>query len=339
MATHMKFNGWGVKGKWAPDYARLRKQFRLTKFDFDSKMEPENFINNKLIVGHEFFGEWLNKAKKGKAALVSGFTPSGNPHIGTLCIFRQMAYYQKEYNAKLYIPIADLEAAYVRHTERSTIKANTLDLLAHLSASGVNLKKSSIYLQSNNLGTLKKMYMLVNLLNKSEVNSIYWKNIGLPYILSALLMSSDILLPLDYGYRSVLVTLGIDEIGHIKLARNLAKKMDIRNFPSATYTDLIPGLYDSKMSKSISKNNIRLSENSNTAAAKVKLAIENGNRSLYINLMKWFSNGSVDISNKLEPKFAGKIVKELLEKQGRKYKTAIPMATDIVDKLFKQERD
>ena len=334
----MKFNEWGVKGRWVPDYPKLRKQFRLTKFDFDSRMEPENFIDNKLIVGHEFFGEWLNNAKKGKAALVSGFTPSGNPHIGTLCIFRQMAYYQKEYNAKLYIPIADLEAAYVRHTKQSTIKANTLDLLAHLAASGVNLKKSIIYLQSNNLVTLKKMYVLVNLLNKSEVNSTYRKN-GLPYILSALLMSSDILLPLDYGYRSVLVTLGIDEIGHIKLARNLAKKLNVCNFPSATYTDLIPGLYDSKMSKSISKNNIRLSENPNIAAAKVKLAIENGNISLYINLMKWFSNGSADISNELEPKFAGKIVKELLEKQRRGYKTAIPIATDIVDTLFKQGRD
>jgi tryptophanyl-tRNA synthetase len=334
----MKFNEWGVKGRWVPDYPKLRKQFRLTKFDFDSRMEPENFIDNKLIVGHEFFGEWLNNAKKGKAALVSGFTPSGNPHIGTLCIFRQMAYYQKEYNAKLYIPIADLEAAYVRHTKQSTIKANTLDLLAHLAASGVNLKKSIIYLQSNNLVTLKKMYVLVNLLNKSEVNSTYRKN-GLPYILSALLMSSDILLPLDYGYRSVLVTLGIDEIGHIKLARNLAKKLNVCNFPSATYTDLIPGLYDSKMSKSISKNNIPLSENPNIAATKVKLAIENGNRSLYINLMKWFSNGSADISNELEPKFAGKIVKELLEKQRRGYKTAIPIATDIVDTLFKQGRD
>ena len=334
----MKFNEWGVKGRWVPDYPKLRKQFRLTKFDFDSRMEPENFIDNKLIVGHEFFGEWLNNAKKGKAALVSGFTPSGNPHIGTLCIFRQMAYYQKEYNAKLYIPIADLEAAYVRHTKQSTIKANTLDLLAHLAASGVNLKKSIIYLQSNNLVTLKKMYVLVNLLNKSEVNSTYRKD-GLPYVLSALLMSSDILLPLDYGYRSVLVTLGIDEIGHIKLARNLAKKLNVCNFPSATYTDLIPGLYDSKMSKSISKNNIPLSENPNIAATKVKLAIENGNRSLYINLMKWFSNGSADISNELEPKFAGKIVKELLEKQRRGYKTAIPIATDIVDTLFKQGRD
>ncbi len=331
----MKFNVWEVRGRWTPDYVRLRKHFRLNRFNFGSRMEPENFINNRLIIGHEFFGEWLNETKKGNAALVSGFTPSGNPHIGTLCIFRQMAYYQKIYNARLYIPIADLEAAYVRHTEQAIIKANTLDLLAHLAASGVNLKKSIIYLQSNNLATLKKTYMLVNQLKKSELDSIYWKDIGLPYALSALLMSSDILLPLDYGYCSVLVTLGIDEIGHIKLARTLAKKLGASNFPSVTYTDLIPGLSDSKMSKSISKNNIRLSENPDIAAEKARLAVEKGNKQLYINMVKWFSNSTYSISGKPEPKLAGKLVKDLLEEQNMRYKIAKREATGIVNKLFK----
>ncbi len=335
MVTHMEFNVWEVKGKWIPDYTKLRKQFRLNKFNFSSDMEPENFINNNLIIGSEFFGEWFNNVKKGKAALVSGFTPSGNPHIGTLCIFKQMAYYQKKYNAKLYIPIADLEALYVRHTKQNIIKNSTLDLLTHLAASGINLKKSKIYLQSNNIDTLKKTYMLVNQLTKSELESIYWKNIGLPYTLSALLMSSDILLPLDYGYRSVLVTLGIDEIGHMKLVRNLAKKLKISNFPSVTYTDLIPGLIESKMSKSICKNNIQLSENPNIAAEKVRLAVENGNKQLYINLVKWFSDDSIDINNKLESKLAGKLVKELLDKHNMKYKIAKQESARIVDKLFK----
>ncbi len=334
----MEFNGWEVKGRWAPDYVRLRKQFRLTKFNFSPNMEPESFINNELIVGHEFFGKWLNKVKGGKAALVSGFAPSGKPHIGTLCMFQQMAYYQNKYNARLYIPIADLEASYVRHTKQAIIKASTLDLLARLAASGVNLKKSNIYLQSNNIDTLKKTYRLATLLNKSELDSVYWKNISLPYALSALLMSSDILLPLDHGYHSVLVTLGIDEIGHIKLAGKLAKRLGLGNFPSVTYTDLIPGLSDSKMSKSTSKNNIQLSEDPRIAGEKVKDAVKKGNRLLYVNLVKWFSDDMVDIDSRTKPELAGKIVKELLEKQNERYNIAIKEAANIVNGLFKQKR-
>ncbi len=330
----MKFDAWRVEGRWTPDYTELRRRFRLKRFDFFDG-EPENFVKNRLVIGHEFFEEWLRNAERGAAALVSGFTPSGIPHLGTLCIFRQMAYYQKKYGAEVYIPIADLESMYARHTKPLAMEANTIDLLAHLAASGVNLERSTIYLQSDNAQTLRKAFGLASLVNKSELTSIYGMDLGLPYALSALLTVSDILLPLDHGSRSVLVTLGIDEIGHTKLAGELARKLGVRNFPAVTYTDLIPGLTLSKMSKSQGRNSIALSESPRAARRKVRNAVADGNELLYDSLTRWFSDLAGKATGATKPERAGEIVRMLLERQNLGYVAAIKDATRIADKLFK----
>lgn len=335
MVIVMKFNAWGVKGRWIPDYPKLRKRFGLKKFNFIFDGERENFLKNQLIIGHEFFGTWLKAARRGEAALVSGFTPSGIPHLGTLCIFKQMAYYQKKYGAKIYVPIADLEALYVRDTKPAMIETNTINLLAHLAASGVNLKKAIIYMQSGNIQTLLKTFQLANLTNKFDLNAIYSRDISLSYTLSAILMASDILLPLDHGNRSTLVTLGIDEIGHIKLVSKLAKELGIYGFPAVTYTDLIPGLAFSKMSKSQKQNSIKLSENPRTAERRVRKAVMNGNEPLYNSLVRWFSDPENEATERAKPERAGEIVRTLLEKQKLRYAAVMKDATNIANRLLK----
>ena len=335
----MNFDAWKVNGKWAPVYKKLREEFRLSKFNSNESMISANFIDRNLIIGQEFFGRWLDKAKKGEAALVSGFAPSGTPHLGTLCVFKQMAYYQKNYNAKLFIPIADLEAIYVRHTAFKDVKANTINLLAHLAASGISLKKSNIYLQSNNLHTLEKTFMLANNLSISEFNSMYGRHKNLGHMLSALLMVSDILFPLNKGYDAVLVPIGIDEIKHIKLTRKLAKRLGIDTFPSATYADLIPGLFNSKMSKSVSENSIALSENPEIAERRVRLAISKNTVGLYYALTRWFSSDNEDNLFGTKSEQGGKIVRKILEKQNENYIAAIKDAQYIARALFSGKKN
>ncbi|MCL5786956.1 MAG: hypothetical protein M1520_02005, partial [Candidatus Marsarchaeota archaeon] len=79
-------------------------------------------------------------------------------------------------------------------------------------------------------------------------------------------------------------------------------------------------------------------EDPRIAGEKVKDAVKKGNRLLYVNLVKWFSDDMVDIDSRTKPELAGKIVKELLEKQNERYNIAIKEAANIVNGLFKQKR-
>jgi tryptophanyl-tRNA synthetase len=330
----VKFDAWKVEGIWKPDYESLRKLFSLQKFNFKLKKQP-NFVKNNLIIGHEHFEKWLRASSKGKAALVSGFMPSGTPHLGTLTIFKQMAYYQKEYGAKVYIPIADLEAIYVRHSGLKQVKRNTITILAHLAAAGVDIENSVVYFQSQNFDTLRETFFLIGLVSKEELDKIYWKNVSVFYSVSGLLMVSDILYPLAHRYSSVLVTLGIDEISHIKLVSKIAEKLGIKDFPSVTYSDLIPGLKTSKMSKSTPENNILLSDSVVSAMKKVEKAIGGGNRNLYISLVRWFSDTmQLETSIDEQIKHAKEIIRKEMSNHRKNYIANLPTATKIANSLF-----
>jgi len=330
----VKFDAWKVEGIWKPDYESLRKSFSLQKFNFKLKKQP-NFVKNNLIIGHEHFEKWLRASSKGKAALVSGFMPSGIPHLGTLTIFKQMAYYQKEYGAKVYIPIADLEAIYARHSSLKQVKRNTITILAHLAAAGVDIENSVVYFQSQNFDTLRETFFLIGLVSKEELDKIYWKNVSVFYSVSGLLMVSDILYPLAHKYSSVLVTLGIDEISHIKLVSKIAEKLGIKDFPSVTYSDLIPGLKTSKMSKSMPENNILLSDSVVSAMKKVEKAIGGGNRNLYISLVRWFSDTmQLETSIDKQIKHAKEIIRKEMNNHRKNYIANLPTATKIANSLF-----
>jgi tryptophanyl-tRNA synthetase len=330
----MKFDAWKVKGIWKPDYKSLRRSFGLQKFNFKLKNEP-NFVKNNLIIGHEHFEKWLHASSKGKAAVVSGFMPSGIPHLGTLTIFKQMAYYQKEYNAKLYIPIADLEAIYVRHLSMKEVKRNTITVLAHLAAAGVDIKNSVVYFQSQNFDTLRETFYLIGLVSRGELDKIYWKNVDIPFSISGLLMVSDILYPLAHKYNSVLVMIGIDEISHIKLVSKLAERLGVKDFISVTYSDLIPGLKTSKMSKSMPENSILLSDSVPSAMRKVEKAIKAKNINLYISLVKWFSD-TMELETSLDKqiKHAKEIIKKEMTNHRKNYIANLPNATKIANSLF-----
>ena len=137
-----ELNPWKIPTLTAEDYKELIKCFSLQSIDSKLKKNPV-FIRRDLIVGQDHFLEWLRHVEKGeKVALVSGFMTSGFLHLGSLAVIKQMVYYQKNYNAKIIIPIADLEAICVRKTEKSEIKKILIDFLAHFFAAGLSPKNT-----------------------------------------------------------------------------------------------------------------------------------------------------------------------------------------------------
>lgn len=258
----MEFDAWSVPKVDNLQYARMRAKLKINPFNFDLKERP-NFSKRGLIIGHNNFDGWLELASNGKrVSLVSGFMPSGIPHLGTLCILQQMAYYQKIYNAELFIPIADIEATCVRNKSDKDIREITPKLIAHLMAAGVNIRNSKIYLQSRNIQTLKIALNLASFINKSKFEGLYGRKLNKGEIISSLAMAADIIYPESFKYDGILVTLGIDEISHAKLVYEIIKKRGFKNLISFTYCNLLQGILGSKMGKSVPQNSIKLDDGS-----------------------------------------------------------------------------
>lgn len=120
-----KLNPWKIPTLTPEHYNFLKRMYNLKDVNFSLKDNP-NFIKRNLLIGHDNFKRWINKAKKKKkVALISGFMTSGFLHLGSLTVLKQMAYYQKKYNADVIIPIADLEAMCVRKNKRILKKVIT----------------------------------------------------------------------------------------------------------------------------------------------------------------------------------------------------------------------
>lgn len=287
-----KIDAWKIETLNEEDYLELKREYNLDDFDFSLKNNPV-FNRRNLIVGHENFDNWLKHAREGSTAIVSGFMTSGSMHLGSLAVVRQMAYYQKNYGTKIFIPIADIEAITVRNSQEKKVKEVMKRFLTYFSLGEIDLEESNIYLQSRNLETLRKAVIFTGELDIADVRKIYGRDISLAEIFSSISMISDILYPQIKGYDKTLTTLGIDEIDHFVLTKKLIDMIDGYSMPSITYNKMITGLNESKMGKSLPDNSIKLSDSPETAKKELeKLKGKDGDlvQNAAFNIVQWFGS-------------------------------------------------
>lgn len=345
-----KLNPWKIPTLTPDVYTKLIKYYSLQPMDFKLKNNPV-FVRRGLIAGHNRFLEWLRHAEKGeKVALVSGFMTSGFLHLGSLAVIKQMAYYQKNYNAKIIIPIADLEAICVRKIKKSEIKKILIDFLAHFFATGLSPKNTLIYLQTSNLNILKKASLFTGKVSLEDLEKIYDRKLNFGEAYSSLVMAADILYPQNFNYKGTLIILGIDEISHFALVKELIPLLE-NNFyiPSITYNKIISGLNGSKMGKSIPKNSILLLDTPEIARSKL-IKLKNRDMELSqntaFNLLEWYCeedsviNKILSIPNKKEAnnlaiEEACKVIDKLLSNHQKRYKKNLSKAKKIADKLVR----
>jgi tryptophanyl-tRNA synthetase len=243
--------------------------------------------------------------------MMTGLMPTGKFHIGHMLLAQQFVFYQK-LGAKIYIAVADIEAYNARNQSlEESRKIAIEEYLTNYVALGLDLKKCDIYFQSERSNEAKKSnayYRLQNLLARYASFNVFkavYGDISPGKMVSALLQASDMLHPQLREFEGsgipVLVPVGIDQDPHLRLARDLSKR--INNYSedkfiqlSSTYHLFMPGLSGGKMSSSESNSYIALTDSPSDIKNKINKYAFSGGQATLEEHRKKGGNPDVDVS-------------------------------------------
>lgn len=275
-----------------------------------------------------------------KKRIFSGIQPSGNLHIGNyLGAIKNWVKLQDEYES--IFCIVDLHAITVPQKPEE-LKKRTLEIAKTYLASGIDPKKSAIFIQShikehtelawilNTITKIPELNKMTQFKDKSAKEGTEKSSAGL--FNYPVLMASDILL-----YDAELVPVGEDQLQHIELTRILAKRFNSRfgetfNIPEPFYVQeermlarrslgaggRIMGLDDpaKKMSKSASSeyNYISLLDSPEIIEKKIKKAVTDsgseikysGDKPALKNLISIYASFSGKKPREIEKEYGGK---------------------------------
>ncbi len=215
----------------------------------------------------------------------SGIQPTGNIHIGNyLGAIKNWVELQSKYEC--IFCIVDYHALTVPFDSK-IMPENILNTAIDLIACGIDPKKCTLFIQSAVsehtelawiLNTLTPMAELKRMTQFKEKSERFKENINVGLFTYPVLQAADILL-----YQADLIPVGRDQIQHIELARDLARKFNHKfgNIfrepkPLLTETPKIMSLKDptKKMSKSLGPEHyIALSDTPELIKEKIKKAI------------------------------------------------------------------
>lgn len=300
------FNPWEVEGD--VDYKKLVEQFGISPLKKLPNIFNKNILFRRGIVfAHRDIQRILDAIKnKKKFVMMTGLIPTGKFHLGHLIIAQQMIFYQK-LGAKVYIAVADLEG-YNAKKLVSLEEGRKIALEEYISnyvALGLDLKKCDVYFQSERSKDADKSnayYRLQNLLARhttfNEFKAVYGE-ISPGKMLASLLQASDMLhaqLPEFEGVCPVIIPVGIDQDPHLRLARDLSKRIKGFIQLSSTYNLFMPGLNGGKMSASVVNSFIGLSDSPAEVKKKINKYAFSGGQATTEEHRKKGGNPDVDVS-------------------------------------------
>ena len=302
------FNPWEVRGEI--NYNKLVKEFGVSIMkDLPEIFNKEVLFRRKIIFAHRDYQRILESVKnKKKFVMMTGLMPTGKFHLGHLLVAQQFLIYQK-LGAKIYIAIADLEAYNARGQSLEDSRKIAIDeYVTNYVALGLNPKNVEIYFQSDRSKDSNRSnayYRLQNILAKhatfNEFKAVYG-DITPGKMVSSLLQASDMLhsqLPEFENICPVVVPVGIDQDPHLRLARDISKRIPIKFTQlSSTYHQMIPGLKGakSKMSSSDPNSFIALTDNPKTVKNKINKYAFSGGKETLEEHKKLGGNPDIDVS-------------------------------------------
>ncbi|MBT3836666.1 tryptophan--tRNA ligase [Candidatus Woesearchaeota archaeon] len=303
----MKVTPWEVSG--TIDYKKLITKFGLQHMKGLPKTFQENVLFRRgLIFAHRDFPQILDTIKnKKRFAMMTGLMPSGKFHFGHKMVADQIVFYQK-LGAKIYLTVADVEAYNSRNANLKELHKTAIEeYLTNYVALGLDLKKCDFYFQSQRSKDGKKAsayYSLANMLGRhvtyNEFKSIYGE-VSPGKLSASLLQAADMLHPQLMEFEKplpVVVPVGADQDPHLRLARDLSKRIKLHKFKtlSSTYHKFMPGLKGGKMSSSDENSYIALSEKPEDVAKKIKKYAFSGGRATLEEHRKKGGNPDVDVA-------------------------------------------
>ncbi len=310
MAEEFTVNPWEVKGDI--NYEKLIKQFGLTPLkNVPEKLNELAIFRRGIVFAHRDFDKISERIRTKKPfVMMTGLMPSGRFHFGHKMVAEQFIQYQK-LGAKVYITVADIEAYVSRIPDLKEVRRIAIEeYLTNYVALGLNLDKCDFYFQSKrNKDGIKAnaYYSLAALLSRhatfNEFQAVYGE-ISPGKMSASLLQASDMLhaqLPEFEGKLPVVVPVGTDQDPHIRLARDMASRINAAgtcNFDTlaSTYHIFMPGLKGGKMSSSDPLSHIALTETPKEAETKIKKYAFSGGRATLEEHRKLGGNPDVDVS-------------------------------------------
>ena len=211
------------------NYRKLFEQFGIEEFDevLGEVADPHYLMRRGVIFGHRDYRDVARAMREQEdAAVLSGFMPTGDPHIGHKMVFDEIIWHQ-EHGADAYGLIADMEAHAARGLSWDEIDEHTESYLLSLLALGFDPKEGEIYRQSTNREVQDLGFELGTKANFSELQAIYDFDgeTNVSYMQSVVTQMADILYPQLEGPRPTVIPVGPDQDPHVRLARDLAARM------------------------------------------------------------------------------------------------------------------
>jgi tryptophanyl-tRNA synthetase len=264
-----------------------------------------------------------------KKRIFSGIKPSGDLHIGNyLGAIKSWIEMQNDYES--IFCVVDLHAITVPQ-DPELLKKRTLEIAKTYLATGINPKKSSIFIQShipehselawilNTIAKMSELDKMTQFKDKTQKNGRESSGVGLYDY--PVLMAADILL-----YDTLVVPVGEDQVQHVELSRDLAKRFNNKFgetfvIPEAKVNKDVMRIKsldnpNKKMSKSgdSEKGCIGLLDDLNDVRKKIMKAVtDSGSEIIYSdekpalkNLINIYSSFAGVSPKEIEAKFAGK---------------------------------
>ena len=274
-----------------------------------------------------------------KKRMLTGLQPTGVITLGNYVgAIKQMVKYQDEYDSYLFV--ADMHAITIPQDPKELSK-NIRSLIALYLACGIDPKKNTIYIQSENIYHANISWMLEcntyygELSRMTQFKDKSKKNINFTsgLLTYPVLMAADIL-----AYDADIVPTGIDQKQHVELARDIALRFNKKygetfKLPEPFIKSEVTKIMDlqdptKKMSKSSSnqKGVIRLLDDLDDIRKKIMSAVTDSESKVYydqnnkpgisnlMNIYSCFSNLSLkEIEEKYENANYGVFKKDLAD--------------------------
>ena len=226
-ADDVQLDPWG--SSTVSDYRKLFEEFGIEEFDevLDEIPRPHYLMRRGVIFGHRDYRPVAKAMREGDDfAVLSGFMPTGDPHIGHKLVFDEIIWHQQQ-GGDAYGLIADLEAHSARGLTWDEIDEHARDYLLSLIALGFDVEDGTLYRQSQNRELQDLAFELGGKANFSEFQAIYGFDgeTNVSHMQSVVTQMADILYPQMDEPKPTVIPVGPDQDPHVRFARDLSTRM------------------------------------------------------------------------------------------------------------------
>jgi len=226
-ADDVALDPWG--SSTVADYRKLFEQFGIERFEevLEEVPDPHYLMRRGVIFGHRDYRDVARAMRSGEPfAALSGFMPTGDPHIGHKLVFDEIIWHQQQ-GGDAYGLIADLEAHSARDLPWDEIDEHARNYVLSLLALGFDPEEGELYRQSANREVQDLAFELGVETNFSELQAIYDFDgeTDVSHMQSVVTQMADILYPQLDEPKPTVIPVGPDQDPHVRLARDLAARV------------------------------------------------------------------------------------------------------------------